>query len=334
MRSRFRSLLVTGGAGFIGSYFIRYGLNKVCGIEKIVNLDALTYAGNMHNLEPIQNDTRHMFVQANICDQKTVAQLLKEHQIEAIVHFAAESHVDKSILGPRKFLETNVGGTLALLDLVRLSPHIHFHHVSTDEVYGSLTHQESSFKETSLYKPNSPYAASKAAADHFVRAYANTYKLSTTISHCSNNYGPYQHPEKFIPRIIAGCLHKSFLPIYGEGINIRDWLFVEDHVEAIWTILEKGAMGESYAIGGGCEKTNMDVLYSIIDIFSALKNEDPAQLKLLIKKVADRPGHDLRYSIDATKIKKNLGWTPMYGFESSLKETIHWYLENPKRLEC
>ncbi|MFY9715017.1 MAG: dTDP-glucose 4,6-dehydratase, partial [Candidatus Rhabdochlamydia sp.] len=282
----------------------------------------------------IQNDTRHVFVQANICDQRTVAQLLKEHQIEAIVHFAAESHVDKSILGPRKFLETNVGGTLALLDLVRLSPQTHFHHVSTDEVYGSLTHQEGSFKETSLYKPNSPYAASKAAADHFVRAYANTYKLSTTVSHCSNNYGPYQHPEKFIPRMIAGCLHKSFLPIYGEGINIRNWLFVEDHVKAIWTILEKGAIGESYAIGGECEKTNIDILYSIIDTFSALKNEDPTELKLLIKKVADRPGHDLRYSIDATKIKKKLGWMPMYGFESSLRETIRWYLEYPKRLEC
>lgn len=334
MRSRFKSLLVTGGAGFIGSCFIRYGLNKVYGVEKIINLDALTYAGNMHNLESIQNDIRHVFEQADICNQKRVAQLLEEHQIEAIVHFAAESHVDRSILGPKKFLETNVGGTLALLDLVRLSPQIHFHHVSTDEVYGSLTYQETPFKETSLYKPNSPYAASKAAADHFVRAYAHTYKLSTTISHCSNNYGPYQHPEKFIPKMIAGCLHKSFLPIYGEGMNIRDWLFVEDHVKAIWTILERGVVGESYAIGGGCEKTNIDVLYSIIDAFSALKNEDPTQLKLLIKKVADRPGHDLRYSIDATKIKKNLDWMPMYDFESSLKETIHWYLEYPKRLEC
>ncbi|QZA59321.1 dTDP-glucose 4,6-dehydratase [Candidatus Rhabdochlamydia porcellionis] len=334
MRSRFKSLLVTGGAGFIGSCFIRYGLNKVYGVEKIINLDALTYAGNMHNLEPIQNDGRHVFVQADICDQKRVAQLLEEHQIEVIVHFAAESHVDRSILGSKEFLETNVGGTLALLDLVRLFPQIHFHHVSTDEVYGSLTHQESSFKETSLYKPNSPYAASKAAADHFVRAYAHTYKLLTTISHCSNNYGPCQHPEKFIPRMIAGCLHKSFLPIYGEGMNIRDWLFVEDHVKAIWTILGRGVIGESYAIGGGCEKTNIDVLYSIIDTFSALKNEDPTQLKLLIKKVADRPGHDLRYSIDATKIKKNLDWTPMYDFESSLKETIRWYLEYPKRLEC
>ncbi|HEV3270055.1 MAG TPA: dTDP-glucose 4,6-dehydratase [Candidatus Rhabdochlamydia sp.] len=334
MRSRFRSLLVTGGAGFIGSCFIRYGLSKVDGIERIINLDALTYAGNMHNLESVQNDTRHVFVQADICDQRAVAKLLKEHQIEAIVHFAAESHVDKSILGPREFLETNVGGTLALLDLVRLSPQIHFHHVSTDEVYGSLTHQESSFKETSLYKPNSPYAASKAAADHFVRAYANTYKLSTTISHCSNNYGPYQHPEKFIPRMIAGCLYKSFLPIYGEGMNIRDWLFVEDHVKAIWTILEQGIKGESYAIGGGYEKTNIDVLHCIIDAFSTLKNEDPNQLRFLIKKVADRPGHDLRYSIDATKIKKNLGWMPIYGFEASLRETIQWYLEYPKRLEC
>ncbi|MDR2539031.1 MAG: dTDP-glucose 4,6-dehydratase [Chlamydiales bacterium] len=334
MRSRFKSLLVTGGAGFIGSCFIRYGLNKVCGVEKIVNLDMLTYAGNMHNLDSIQNDRRHIFVQADICDQRAVAQLLEEHQIEAIVHFAAESHVDRSISKPKEFLGTNVGGTLALLDLVRLSPQIHFHHVSTDEVYGSLTHQESSFKETSLYKPNSPYAASKAAADHFVRAYAHTYKLSTTISHCSNNYGPYQHPEKFIPKMIAGCLHKSFLPIYGEGMNIRDWLFVEDHVKAIWTILEKGVLGESYAIGGRCEKTNIDVLYSIIDIFSILKDEDPTQLKLLIKKVADRPGHDLRYSIDVTKIKENLGWMPMYDFESSLKKTILWYLEHPKRLEC
>lgn len=334
MQSRFRSLLVTGGAGFIGSCFIRYGLSKISGIKKIVNLDLLTYAGNIHNLESIQNDMRYVFVQADICDQKTVAQLLEEHQTEAIVHFAAESHVDRSILRPKEFLEINVGGTLALLDLVRLSPHIHFHHVSTDEVYGSLTDQESSFHENSLYRPNSPYAASKAAADHFVRAYANTYKLSTTISHCSNNYGPCQHPEKFIPRMIAGCLDKSSLPIYGEGINIRDWLFVEDHAKAIWTILERGVIGESYAIGGGCEKTNMDVLDCIIETFSALKEEDPAQLKRLIKKVADRPGHDLRYSIDASKLKKNLGWEPMHGFASALKETIRWYLEYPKRLEC
>ncbi|MGL4540643.1 MAG: dTDP-glucose 4,6-dehydratase [Candidatus Rhabdochlamydia sp.] len=334
MQSRFKSLLVTGGAGFIGSCFIRHGLSKIYGLEKIVNVDLLTYAGNMHNLESVQDDERHVFVQADICDQKRVAKLLKEHQIEAIVHFAAESHVDRSIANPRKFLQTNVGGTLALLDLVRLFPKIHFHHVSTDEVYGSLTHQDSSFSETSSYRPNSPYAASKAAADHFVRAYTNTYKLSTTISHCSNNYGPCQHSEKFIPKMIAGCLHKSLLPIYGEGINIRDWLFVEDHAKAIWTILNKGIIGESYAIGGDCEKTNIDVLDCIIDVFAILKKEEPKQLKRLIKKVADRPGHDLRYSIDATKLKKNLGWAPTHDFASALKETIRWYLEHPKRLEC
>ena len=333
MQSRFKSLLVTGGAGFIGSCFIRYGLGKVCGIEKIVNLDLLTYAGNMHNLEPVQKDSRHIFVQADIRDQKVVSQLLKEHKIEAIVHFAAESHVDRSILGPRAFLQTNVEGTLALLDLVRLSPETHFHHVSTDEVYGSLTQEENSFNETSLYRPNSPYAASKAAADHFVRAYANTYKLLTTISHCSNNYGPCQHPEKFIPRMIAGCLHKTSLPIYGQGINVRDWLFVEDHVAAIWAILEGGAIGESYVIGGGCEKTNMDMLDCIIAIFSTLKKEDPLQIKRLMKTIADRPGHDLRYSVDATKITRALNWRPMYDFASALEETVRWYLEHPKRLE-
>lgn len=334
MQSRFKSVLVTGGAGFIGSCFIRYGLNKVHGIKTMINLDLLTYAGNMHNLESIQNDRRYAFVQADICDQKIVAQLLKKYQIEAIVHFAAESHVDRSILGPGEFLQTNVGGTLALLDLVRLSPRIHFHHVSTDEVYGSLTYQERSFNEASLYQPSSPYAASKAAADHFVRAYANTYGLSVTISHCSNNYGPCQHPEKFIPRMIAGCLYKSSLPIYGEGMNIRDWLFVEDHVAAVWKILERGVIGESYAIGGECEKTNMDMLDCIINTFCMLKKEDPMQLKSLIKKVADRPGHDLRYSIDATKLKKTLSWAPMYNFDSALKETIQWYLQHPERLKC
>ncbi len=236
---RYKRLLVTGGAGFIGSAFIRYGLKQGIGCEKIVNLDLLTYAADLRNLASVENDPRYLFVQGNICDEALVEKICVEMGIDAIVHFAAESHVDRSISGPRAFYETNVGGTIALLEVVRRHPQIHFHHISTDEVYGSLA-SEGVFSEDSPYRPNSPYAASKAASDHFVRAYAHTYGISTTLSHCTNNYGPGQHVEKFIPRMIYGCYHRQPLPLYGSGANVRDWIFVDDHSEAVWTILEKG----------------------------------------------------------------------------------------------
>ncbi len=307
-----KNILVTGGAGFIGSAFIRYAITQA---EKIVNLDLLTYAGNLESLEAVKNDPRYFFVQGNICDATLVDQLCKTHQIDTIIHFAAESHVDRSIAGPKAFLETNVFGTFQLLEVVRNHPHIHFHHVSTDEVYGST--DTGSFNEESCLRPNSPYSASKAASDCFVRAYTHTYNLSTTISHCSNNYGPWQHQEKFIPHMIKCCLENKPLPIYGNGLNVRDWLYVDDHAEALWLILQKGVSGETYDIGGECEMQNIDLLKLIIKLLNA----DPS----LITYVKDRPGHDFRYAIDCTKIKKNLGWTPHHSLENGLQKTIAWY---------
>ncbi len=329
---QYKKLLVTGGAGFIGSSFIRYGLKQASNCEKIVNLDALTYAGNLKNLASIETDPRYFFCKGDIRDEALVEKLCLEHEIEAIVHFAAETHVDRSILGPRAFYETNVGGTLALLEVVRRQRHIHFHHISTDEVYGALA-LDGLFTENSPYRPNSPYAASKAASDHFVKAYAHTYGLSTTISHCTNNYGPCQNAEKFIPRMIAGCFHKKSLPVYGQGINVRDWIFVDDHSEAVWKILEKGERGHVYDIGGECEKKNIDLLHLLIQEFSSLKREDPAGLKSLIAFVTDRPGHDLRYAIDCRKIKQEIGWKPMHDLSMGIRKTIAWYLENPERLQ-
>lgn len=329
---RFKRLLVTGGAGFIGSSFIRRGLLHVLGCERIVNLDALTYAADLRNLSSVESDPRYLFVQGDIRDEALVEKLCIEHEIDAIVHFAAESHVDRSILEPRAFYETNVGGTLALLEVVRLQNHIHFHHISTDEVYGSLEEGDV-FRENSPYLPNSPYAASKAASDHFVRSYSHTYGLSTTISHCTNNYGPCQNVEKFIPRLIYGCYHKTSLPVYGEGVNVRDWIFVDDHSDAVWSILQKGKKGQVYAIGGQCERKNIDLLHEIVARFAALNKEDPKDLQALIAFVPDRPGHDLRYAIDASKIQKELGWHPVHDLSSGIAKTIAWYLENPERLE-
>lgn len=321
---RYKRLLVTGGAGFIGSAFIRYGLNNFS-LEKIVNLDLLTYAGCEKNMEDFLHDPRHHFVRGDICDRALVKNLCQEHGIEAIVHFAAESHVDRSIQNPAAFLETNVRGTFILLEVVRELPHLHFHHVSTDEVYGSL--HEGYFNEHSAYRPNSPYAASKAASDHFVRAWGHTYGLSTTISHCTNNYGPYQHVEKFIPHMIMNCLHGKPLPVYGKGINVRDWLYVDDHAEALWTILEKGKSGEVYDIGGETEMRNIDLLDALIECLAARTSQDHAKFRNLMTFVADRPGHDLRYAIDCSKIKHELGWTQRHTLFQGLEKTISWYLQ-------
>jgi dTDP-glucose 4,6-dehydratase len=329
---QYKRFLVTGGAGFIGSSFIRYGLNFVAQCEKIVNLDLLTYAADLKNLSSVEEDPRYFFVKGDIRDEALIEKLCLEHKIYAIVHFAAESHVDRSISGPRAFFETNVGGTLSLLEVVRRHNHIHFHHISTDEVYGSLG-DEGRFSEASQYRPNSPYAASKAASDHFVRAYVHTYGISATISHCTNNYGPCQNAEKFIPRMIACCFHKKPLPLYGTGINIRDWIFVDDHSEAVWKILEKSEKGQVYDIGGECEKRNIDLLNVLIHEFASLNKEDPKELKSLITFVSDRPGHDLRYAIDCQKIKREIGWQPLHDLSLGLRKTVAWYLENPERLQ-
>jgi dTDP-glucose 4,6-dehydratase len=326
-----KRLLVTGGAGFIGSSFIRYGLNNIPWCEKIVNLDLLTYAANRNNLASVADDPRYLFAQGDIRDEAFVEYLCMQHEIDAIVHFAAESHVDRSIQGPRAFYETNVGGTIALLEVVRRHSHIHFHHISTDEVFGSLE-AEGQFTEHSSYRPNSPYAASKAAADHFVRAYGHTYGLFTTISNCTNNYGPGQHVEKFIPMMISCCQHQKNLPIYGKGENIRDWIFVDDHSEAVWMILEKKESGQTYAIGGRCEKRNIDLVHTLIDEFAKIKEVDAKNYYPLIQFVPDRPGHDFRYAIDCEKIQKEIGWRPLHDFTSGIRKTIAWYLENPTRL--
>ncbi len=327
-----KRFLVTGGAGFIGSAFIRYGLKQIAHCEKIVNLDILTYAADLRNLASVEGDPRYLFVQGDIRNEPLVERVCIQHDIDAIVHFAAESHVDRSISAPRAFYETNVGGTISLLEVVRRHPHIHFHHISTDEVYGTLP-LDGAFSENSPYRPNSPYSASKAASDHFVRAYAHTYGLSTTISHCTNNYGPCQNVEKFIPRMISGCLHRQPLPLYGNGGNVRDWIFVDDHSEAVWSILEKATPGQVYDIGGECERRNIDLLHSLLNEFATLREEDPHQLISLITHVDDRPGHDFRYAIDCSKIKQEIGWKPLHDLSSGLRKTIAWYLENPERLK-
>jgi dTDP-glucose 4,6-dehydratase len=327
-------LLVTGGAGFIGSAFIRYVLQKVPSFQgKCINLDLLTYAGNLANLREVEDDPRYLFYQGNICDQALVEQICLDHQIDTLVHFAAESHVDRSIVGPQAFIETNVLGTFHLLEVVRKHPHIHFHHVSTDEVYGCLG-ETGLFSETTAYHPNSPYSASKASSDHFVRAYGTTYGISTCISNCSNNYGPYQFPEKLIPLMILNCLNKSPLPVYGKGQNVRDWLFVDDHAKAIWMLLEQAKKGETYNIGGEEEWKNIDLIQEIIRVVSEQTGEPRKLLESLIAYVKDRPGHDFRYAIDCSKIKSEIGWKPDHDFKTGLEETVAWYLKNPSPLEA
>ena len=325
-----RRVLVTGGAGFIGSCFIRYGLSNRSSVESVVNLDLLTYAGDQKSISEAEEDTRYTFVQGDICDQALVEPLIEEHNIDTIIHFAAESHVDNSIENPHLFYETNIGGTIALLEAVRRHKHVHFHHVSTDEVFGSLG-PEGAFTETSPYQPNSPYAASKASSDHFVRAYAHTYGLSVTLSNCTNNYGPYQHKEKLIPLMISCCLEGKPLPIYGTGQNLRDWLFVEDHVRALWLILESGKRNSVYAIGGGEELSNVQIVHQIIKEIALQTEKGEEELKALISYVADRLGHDFRYAIDSSKITNELGWHPRHTFNEGLKKTVNWYLDHQEK---
>jgi len=321
-------LLVTGGAGFIGSNFVASTIAATG--EPIVNLDKLTYAGSLRNLEALRDDTRHIFVQGDIQDRALVRGLLQKHKPRAIVHLAAESHVDRSIAGPALFIQTNVMGTLALLEEARaFSEQIRFLHVSTDEVYGSLGPTDPAFTETTPYAPNSPYAASKAAADHLVRAYHHTYGLPTLTTNCSNNYGPHQFPEKLIPVIINSALAGKPLPVYGDGKNVRDWLFVLDHCEALRLVLERGRAGETYNIGGGAERANIDLVNTICGLLDkAVPRKGGARYAELITFVKDRPGHDRRYAIDSAKIARELGWKPREDFSSGLKKTVDWYVQN------
>lgn len=322
-----KSILVTGGAGFIGSAFIRYVLQKVKEFDgTIVNYDALTYAGNLNNLKEVADDPRYVFHQGDIRNQALVEHFCEEYEIDTIIHFAAESHVDRSIEGPRDFIETNVLGTFYLLEVMRKYPHLHFHHVSTDEVYGCLG-DTGKFTEETPYKPNSPYSASKAASDHFVRAYASTYGISTCISNCSNNYGPYQYPEKLIPLMILNCLEGKALPVYGQGVNVRDWLYVDDHAKALWMLLQKGIRGETYNIGGNEEWKNIDLIHLILKELSELTGNDLDNYTKLITFVKDRAGHDFRYAIDNTKIQREIGWIPDHSFKEGIKQTIKWYLK-------
>jgi dTDP-glucose 4,6-dehydratase len=327
-----RCVLVTGGAGFIGSAFIRHLLNEVGFGGHVVNLDLLTYAGNLENIPLAAEEPRYTFVRGDIRDQAVVEAICIEHDVDVIVNFAAESHVDRSIHGPAAFVETNIVGTFHLLEVVRRRPSIHFHHVSTDEVYGSLG-AEGLFTETSPYQPNSPYAASKAASDHLVRAYAHTYGLSVTLSNCSNNYGPYQFPEKLIPLMILNMIDGKPLPVYGDGSNVRDWLYVDDHAEAIWTIIGAGASGETYNVGGEAERTNLEMVRALIDCYAELKDADRDRLRESITFVKDRPGHDQRYAIDGAKIHRELGWRPRYELESGLRSTVKWYLDSAEWIE-
>jgi dTDP-glucose 4,6-dehydratase len=320
-------LLVTGGAGFIGSNFVASTIAATG--EPIVNLDKLTYAGSLRNLEALREDARHLFVQGDIQDRALVRGLLQKHNPRAIVHLAAESHVDRSIAGPALFIQTNVMGTLALLEEARaFSDQIRFLHVSTDEVYGSLGPADPAFTESTPYAPNSPYAASKAAADHLVRAYHHTYGLPTLTTNCSNNYGPYHFPEKLIPLVILNALEGKPLPVYGDGQNIRDWLYVRDHCEAIAQVLERGRLGETYNIGGKNEIRNIDVVTTICRRLDALRPRASGSYEELISFVKDRPGHDRRYAIDPSKIERELGWRPAETFASGIDKTVRWYLDN------
>ena len=320
-------LLVTGGAGFIGSHFVVSTLQETG--EPIVNLDKLTYAGSLRNLAAVREDKRHTFVQGDICDRALVADLLKKHKPRAIVHFAAESHVDRSITGPAAFVQTNVVGTFSLLEEARsASEKIRFLHVSTDEVYGSLGPSDPAFTETTPYAPNSPYAASKAASDHMVRAYHHTYGMDTVTTNCSNNYGPYQYPEKLIPLMISTALAGKPLPVYGDGRNVRDWLYVLDHCHAVRLALDRGRSGETYNIGGGGERANIDVVKTICAVLDEVAPRKSGSYAELISFVKDRPGHDRRYAMDSTKITRELGWQPLESFESGLKKTVRWYVEN------
>ena len=327
-----KTYLITGGCGFIGSNFVRFILEREPEAT-INNLDKLTYAGNIHNLDGISN-SRYHFVHGDICDSELVAKLFNDHQFDGVVHFAAESHVDRSIDGPAEFVQTNIVGTLNLLEQSREylnkeeKSNFRFLHVSTDEVYGTLG-DKGKFFESTPYDPSSPYSASKAGSDHLARAWHRTYGLPVLITNCSNNYGAYQFPEKLIPLMIINCLHRKPLPVYGKGENVRDWLFVTDHCEAIHTVLTSGQVGETYNIGGNNEIKNIDVVLTICSLLDEMSpREDGSKYSKLIAYVQDRPGHDFRYAIDAIKINQELGWSPKESFETGIQKTINWYLNN------
>ena len=329
------TVLVTGGAGFIGSNFVLDWLEA--NDEPIVNLDALTYAGNVENLASLKNDARHHFVRADICDRALLDRRFAEHRPRAVEHFAAESHVDRSIHGPEAFVRTNIEGTFHLLEAARAHwqtlaasdrEGFRFLHVSTDEVYGSLASDAPAFTELHPYEPNSPYSASKAASDHLVRAWHHTYGLPALTTNCSNNYGPYQFPEKLIPLMIVNALAGKPLPIYGDGLNVRDWLYVRDHCSGIRAVLERGRVGETYNIGGWNEMTNRDIVRAICALLDELRPDPLGRHERLITQVPDRPGHDRRYAIDAHKIERELDWRPADTFDTGIRKTVHWYLDH------
>ena len=330
------TILVTGGAGFIGANFVLDWLST--SDETVVNVDVLSYAGNLESLKSIQGDDRHVFVSGDICDRALVERVLASHRPRAIVHFAAESHVDRSIHGPEAFVRTNVQGTTVLLECARQywteqagedKAVFRFHHVSTDEVYGSLMPGEPAFTEDRAYQPNSPYAASKAASDHLVRAWHQTFGLPVVTTNCSNNFGPFQFPEKLIPLMIVNALAGKPLPVYGDGQQLRDWLYVSDHCRAVRDVLARGRVGETYNVGGGSNRSNLEVVRAVCALLDEMRPNPAGPYARLISHVADRPGHDRRYAIDARKIGSELGWRPLETFESGIRKTIRWYLENP-----
>ena len=329
-------ILVTGGAGFIGSAVIRHIIRHTT--DSVVNLDKLTYAGNLESLAETSDSERYAFEQVDICDRAAVERVFCEHQPDAVMHLAAESHVDRSIDGPAAFIETNIVGTYSLLEAARQywqgldderKRAFRFHHISTDEVYGDLEGPEDLFSETTPYAPSSPYSASKASSDHLVRAWRRTYGLPTLITNCSNNYGPYHFPEKLIPLMILNALEGKPLPIYGKGDQVRDWLYVEDHARALYKVVTEGEIGATYNIGGHNEKQNIEVVHTLCDLLDELRpSADGASYRSLITHVQDRPGHDLRYAIDASKIQRELGWAPQETFDSGIRKTVEWYLDN------
>ena len=332
------NILITGGAGFIGSALIRYLINHT--EHAVINVDKLTYAGNLDSLADIENNSRYHFEQIDICNRDGIDRLLTHYQPDAIMHLAAESHVDRSIDGPAEFIETNIIGTYTLLEAARSywsslptdkKNTFRFHHISTDEVYGDLDRPEDFFTETTAYTPSSPYSASKASSDHLVRAWMRTFGLPVLITNCSNNYGPYHFPEKLIPLMILNALEGKPLPVYGNGQQIRDWLFVEDHARALYLVVTQGVIGETYNIGGHNEMANLDVVNTLCQLLEEMAPNKPSGIQKytdLITFVKDRPGHDLRYAIDTTKIQQELGWIPTESFETGLKKTVHWYLDN------
>ncbi|UXI00524.1 dTDP-glucose 4,6-dehydratase [Photobacterium sp. TY1-4] len=331
-------ILVTGGAGFIGSAVVRHIINQTQ--DSVVNVDKLTYAGNLESLLSVQDSARYAFEQADICDREAMARIFEVHQPDLVMHLAAESHVDRSIDGPSEFIETNIIGTYTMLEAARSywsqldvvkKAAFRFHHISTDEVYGDLEGTDDLFTEETSYEPSSPYSASKASSDHLVRAWLRTYGLPTIVTNCSNNYGPYHFPEKLIPLMILNALEGKALPVYGDGMQIRDWLYVEDHASALYKVVTEGEVGETYNIGGHNEKANIDVVKTICTLLEELvpaKPEGVAQYQDLITYVTDRPGHDVRYAIDASKIERELGWKPAETFESGIRKTVEWYLSN------